>query len=115
MFSKAEQLRKTKKPKASMKNKPKITQHEKDYLQWLQSQDAKCFSCGASNGIEWHHVKRSSVDKKDHTRLIPLCGVSCHRLGKFSAHNNPKWFRETFPIEQQLEVGEKYYERFLNE
>ena len=37
-------------PKPSMKNKKKITQDDKDYLEWLQNQNYVCFVCGKLNG-----------------------------------------------------------------
>lgn len=114
MYSKESQLKHNKKKKVKKVSKNKPTAHEKKYLTWLQLQDVYCYACGKQDGIEWHHVKRSSTDKKDHTSLIPLCGNSCHRLGKYSAHGNTKWFRETFPMEEQRGIANKYYEEFLN-
>lgn len=103
------------KPKPSMKNDNSATPEERDYLQWLQLLDVPCFCCGEyGNGIEWHHVKKYSTDKKDHTSLIPLCGVKCHRTGTdLSAHGTPKKFREMFPIELQREAAGKFYEQYL--
>ena len=51
-FTKAMQLSKkriSKKP--SMKNKKKITNDEKDFLEWAKEQELRCFVCGTKNGI----------------------------------------------------------------
>ena len=104
------------KPKYSGKNKPKITNEDKEYLAWLQLQDYNCFCCGKQNGIEYHHVKENSSDRKDHTLLIPLCGVECHRLGQtLSAHGTPKKWREVFPIHKQKLAAAKIYADYLIE
>ena len=104
------------KPKPSMKNEPKITKEDKEYLEWLQTLDVPCFCCGGQNSIEWHHVKRDSSDSKNHTLLIPLCGAKCHRLGtELSAHGTPKKFREVFPIEVQKEAAKKFYAMYKAE
>lgn len=114
-YSKDKQLKKTRlKPKPSMKNKPKISSQEKRYLSWLQTQNGnvKCFVCGTNNGIEFHHIKNKSTDKKNHKKLIPLC-YEHHRTGTPSPHNTPKLFRDMFPIEEQEVVADKLFEEFL--
>jgi len=104
------------KPKFSGKTPSLLTGADRKYLRYLQSLDVVCFVCGEQNGIEWHHVKRDSTDKKDHTRLIPLCGVEHHRLGaELSAHRTPVKFRETYPVEVQMEYAAKIYENYLKE
>lgn len=114
MLSKKEQTKSNRlKPKYSSKNKKKITSEDKTYLQYLQCLDEKCIVCG-SYSIEWHHVKKNSVDKKDHTKLIPLCPMH-HRLSNdFSAHGTPKKFKEKYPIEAQNQIAEKFYNDFIN-
>jgi len=103
------------KQKARLRDsKTKPTAKDKLYLQWLQERDTTCFVCGKQNGIEWHHVKRDSTDKKNHKRLIPLCGVEHHRLGDLSPHGNPKKWRETFSMDFQNEYADEIYEEFLN-
>lgn len=114
-ITKQMQTAKNKKPKVKRVSKNKPTAHEKEYLEWLQEQDVECFACNESNNIEWHHVKRSSSDKKIHTSLIPLCGDKCHRLGRFSAHGNPSWFRNEFPMDKQKEHADTFYYQFLVE
>jgi len=84
-----------------------------EYLQWLQDQPYKCFACGKQNGIEWHHVKLNSVDKKNHKRLIPLCGVEHHRLGELSPHGNPRKWREKFSMKIQNDFADKIYQEYL--
>jgi hypothetical protein len=109
------QTAKNKKPKAKRVSKNKPTAHEQEYLEWIHTKPFFCFRCGGLNGIEWHHVKKHSSDKKNHLELIPLCGIECHRLGKESVHGNPRFFREMFPMDMQRRFAKKIYQRFLNE
>ena len=103
-------------PKPSTKNKKSITDEDKKYLEWLQEQAYPCFVCGGYNGIEWHHVKEFSSDKKNHKRLIPLCGVEHHRLGQvLSPHGTPKKWREIYSMEVQNECADSIYNDYLNE
>lgn len=131
MYSKEEQLKKNGKAKnvstfgkkkyrikkKSVKNL--VSKEDKEYLEWLHRRDGTvCFVCGKNNafdGIEWHHVKIRSSNKKDHTRLIPLCGSLHHRNGDLSPHGNAKRWRETFSLEVQLEYAEKIYNEYLGE
>jgi len=107
------------KPKPSSKNKKTITTEDKDYLEWLQNSVFPCMVCGNidhNDPIEWHHIKNNSTDKKNHKRLVPLCGKKCHRLGtELSAHSTPKLFRETYPIELQEKYADGIYRRYLEE
>lgn len=97
------------KPKYKHEKKQKITQEERDYLQWLQLETFSCVVCGTANMIEMHHVKEHSIDKKDHKRLIPLC-VEHHRLSnELSAHGTPRKFKELYPVEFQNELADKIY------
>jgi len=58
-------------------------------------------------------LKLNSSDKKNHKRLIPLCGVEHHRLGQtLSAHGTPKKWRETFSMEMQNEFADKIYKEY---
>lgn len=101
------------KPKYSSKNDSSLTVEERDFLDYLPTTDYVCFVCGQRNGIEWHHVKEFSTDKKNHFRLIPLCGVEHHRLGTvLSAHGTPKKWRETFSMELQNSFADKIYEKY---
>ena len=67
-------------------------------MTWLQGREnSVCFVCGKRNfndDLEWHHVKKSSSDEKNHFRLIPLCGSKHHRNGDLSPHGNAKRWRE---------------------
>ena len=100
--------------KKRLTKKSTITKIEKEYLEWLQNQDYPCFVCGKRNNIEWHHVKENSTDKKNHTRLIPLCGESCHRNGQIlSAHGTPVKWRETYSMEEQNHHAKKIYMDFI--
>jgi len=100
------------KPKPSMKNKPKISSQERDYLQWFAEQSHTCFICGTHYGIEGHHVKEHSTDRKDHTSLLPLC--SRHHTGPdLSPHGTPKRFREAYPMEVQRRYAAEIYKSFL--
>jgi len=115
-ITKEQQLKHNKKPKASMKNKPKITNEDKEYLQWLQElYYPRCYVCYTQANIEFHHVKKHSSDRKNHKLLIPLC-LEHHRNSKeLSAHRTPKKFRELYPIEEQKEKANKIYKEYINE
>ena len=130
MYTKEQQLYKNKVKKKSTFGKKKyrirkkslkkvITKEELDYLKWLQTKtDAVCFVCGKrdpGDDIEWHHVKYKSTDKKNHFRLIPLCGAKHHRLGFLSPHANPKVWRETFTLKQQIDYAKSIYEDYKKE
>ena len=114
-YYKEDQLKHNKKKKVKKVSKSKPTPDEQLYLDWLQEQDVQCFSCGEQKQIKWHHIKLNSSSKKNHKQLIPLCEITCHTLGKFSAHGNPVWFRDTFPMSVQEEEADKFYKEFLNE
>lgn len=96
------------------KGNTNIAANDKKYLEYLKNTSYACFVCGKHNGIEWHHVKRDSTDKKNHKRLIPLCGVEHHRLGNvLSAHGTPKKFRATFSMEFQNSYADEIYEEYI--
>jgi hypothetical protein len=103
------------KKKYSAKNKKLITAEDKKYLEWLQFQSFCCFVCGVGSGIEMHHVKKHSVDKKDHTKLIPLC-IEHHRLGSvLSAHGTPVKFMASYSFGLQCEAASVIYKDYLKE
>lgn len=127
MFTKQQQLKKNKVKKESTFGKKKsvlrkksqnLSKEEKDFLDWLQKREhTVCFVCGKRNpmdDIEWHHVKRSSSDKKNHLRLIPLCGSKHHRNGELSPHGGARRFRETFSYESQLAYAAGIHLEYLN-
>ena len=128
MYSKQEQLKKDKakkvstfgKKKSCLKKKSKkslLTKEEQDYLTWLQGREnSVCFVCGKRNfndDLEWHHVKNSSSDKKNHFRLIPLCGHLHHRNGDLSPHGNAKRWRETFSLVVQLSYAAEIHLEYI--
>lgn len=115
MYTKEQQLKKNKQPKRSNKNKPKITQEESKYLTYLASIrfKTKCFVCGTT-GVEWHHVKLKSTDRKNHTCLIPLCFLH-HHGSEISPHGTPSKWRQTYTMEEQEETARMYYRVYKNE
>jgi len=96
--------------------KPKAKKLPK-YLKWLHNQnDIVCFVCGKQNKLEAHHVKQTSSDERDDSKILMLCGEECHRNGRIlSAHGTPKKFRETFSMQQQFKYAENLHNRYLNE
>lgn len=113
---------KTPQKRIKAKSKKNIVEPiEQEFLNWLHQCEQRypCFVCGkinSSDPIEWHHVKGHSYDKKNHKRLIPLCGVEHHRLGaELSAHSTPSNFRETFPLKLQMIHAKSIYDDFLAE
>ena len=109
------------KKKSSLKKKSKkslLIKEEQDYLTWLQGREnSVCFVCGKRNfndDLEWHHVKNSSSDKKNHFRLIPLCGHLHHRNGDLSPHGNAKRWRETFSLQVQLIYAAEIHLEYLD-
>jgi hypothetical protein len=102
-------------PKPSSKNKSKITQSDKDYLEWFSLQIQPCFCCGTYADIQGHHIKNNSCDSKVHTEMLPLC-IECHTLSpKLSAHGNSVAFKEAFPIKVQRDFSSDIYNRYLRE
>lgn len=99
-------------PKPSSKNKKKITEIEREYLEWCQWQIKPCIVCGTIENIEWHHIKRDSTDRKKHTSVIPLCEKHHKGSTEFSAHGTPKLFRETYSMEFQRELGTEIFKEF---
>lgn len=107
MFTKEQQLKWNK--------KPKITNEDKKYLNWLQNQNYPCFVCYTYSKVEWHHVKNKSTDKKQHDRLIPLCDIHHRISAELSAHGNPKNWRQTFSLQEQLDYSKMIHDEYLNE
>ena len=125
MYTKEEQLKKVKKKKGFNiwekkyfeKKSQNLSKDEKDFLNWLQTREnTVCFVCGKNDfydKIEWHHVKNSSSDTKNHFRLIPLCGSKHHRNGELSPHGGARKFRETFSLESQLIYAAQIYQEYF--
>ena len=122
MYTKEEQLKKAKKKKVSTfgkknilkKKSQNLSKDEKDYLDWLQNQSYVCFVCGQQNGIEWHHVKKFSSDKKNHFRLIPLCFMHHRISNELSAHGTPRKFRDLYPLDIQNIFANNIYIAYLS-
>lgn len=102
----------TKQDQLKWNKKPKITEHERKYLAWLQTFPASCFICGSIRNIEYHHVKYKSTDRKDHTKLIPLC-TEHHKGNKLSPHGTPTLWREMITMERQEDMAESIYQIFI--
>lgn len=131
MFTKEQQLKtnKAKKEKSSFGNKPskgsfgkkaykwnnkgykrQTTDEELSYIKWLRKQSLQCLICGC-NEIELHHIKKSSTDKKNHKRLLPLCREH-HTGSKISPHGAKKLFFERYPYESQCIIADNLYKKF---
>lgn len=95
-----------------------------EFLQWVHNvARPSCFCCGReyyyiseADKMELHHIKAASSDNKDDRKVIPLCGVECHRVGTtLSAHGTPKLFREKFSMEKQESYARKLFEQYKEE
>ena len=85
---------------------------EPKYLKFLHVElQPECFICKGMNGIEMHHIKRNSTDKRIDRQVIPLC-YNHHHGSDLSPHGTPKKFRETYSIEIQKEYAEKIYRKY---
>lgn len=69
----------------------------------------RCFVCGGACE-HLHHIKLYSSDKKDHSKLLPLCQF--HHVGdELSPHGTPVKWRDRFTMEEQIVASR----RMLNE
>ena len=115
-ISKEEQLKKNKKAKPSMKNKPKILDEDRDYLKWLQeSYYPRCYICYTQKNIEFHHVKKHSSDRKNHKLLIPLCLEHHRNSNELSVHGTPRKFQRLYPISEQIERAKEIYKEYKDD
>lgn len=110
MYTKEQQLLKIK--------SPKISDIEREYLNWLQQQNHNCFVCGISSNIEMHHVtdiNRISGKRRVHSRLVPLC-ISCHRTGKNAIHVLSKeyFYKNIKSLDELLVESNRLYNDFLS-
>ena len=98
------------------KGNTKVTKLELNYLSWLNDNRDRftCIVCEC-HGVEFHHVKRDSTDKKNHKRLLPLCEKHHKSSLDFSAHGTPKKFRATYPMEFQYIMADEIYNNYLKE
>ena len=113
LTKKAQTKRNRLRPKPNSKNKPKITDEDKAYLEWLQLQTFSCMVCGTTYGIEMHHVRRDSVSERSNKRLIPLCYYHHRTSTELSAHGTPSLFRKKYPMEVQYKLADKIYNEYL--
>jgi len=86
----------------------------KEYLDWFHNQGFCCLICGNSQ-IEAHHIKNTSSDIKDDRYLLPLCEFHHKYSDHMSPHGSPKKWREAYPMDVQMAISTKLYERFKNE
>lgn len=79
----------------------------------------ECFLCGR-NGImdplERHHIF-GGINRKNSEKyelVVYLCGSRCHRLGKYSAHQNPEVanYLHCFGQEKAMEENKWSQEKF---
>lgn len=103
------------KKQSIIKAKPKAKASELSYLAWLH-EDAQMstYTCMVCNSYvqDWHHVKLSSSDKKNHKRLIPLC--KAHHIGnKLSPHGSPVLWRETYSMLQQNKLADDIFNKYV--
>ena len=98
------------------KGNKKLTEQEQSYLCWLNENrnTFSCLVCGIKP-VQFHHVKRDSTDSKNHKRLIPLCVEHHLESLEFSAHGNPKKWREAYPMDVQYRLADKIYNRYEKE
>lgn len=102
------------KEKPSIKNKKTITELDRKYLDYFANSNKACFVCETLNGVQGHHIKKFSSDKKIHSKMIPLC-IEHHVGSTLSPHGTPKLFKEKFNFTFQEEVAKMHYDKFLNE
>ena len=100
-----------KKTKRILKVKAKVSMRDLAYLDWFKKQEFGCYVCNNKH-TESHHVKRDSTDKKDHTRLLPLCREH-HHGQELSPHGTAKQWREIYPMETQHEEAKAIYTKYL--
>lgn len=90
-------------------NKSKKTHKDKQYLSWVH-QTQNCLVCSSSR-IELHHIKHWNITGRDDRYILPLCYLH-HRGSEFSPHGSPKEWEEKYPIEQQIEIADSYYQSY---
>lgn len=94
--------------------KPKVFK-DKEYLRWLHEVEQPCcLVCKSYVGVQMHHVKESSSDKRNDNEVIPLCYN--HHLGEeFSVHGTARKFKQEYPLEYQLFVADSLYFKYKRE
>ncbi len=85
------------------------------YIKWFHEvYQPPCFVCGTFLGIEFHHIKEHSTDKRIDSIAMPLCWYHHHGY-ELSPHGTPVKFREVYPMELQLKFAADMYECYLAE
>ena len=85
---------------------------EPKFLNWLHNvKQPSCFVCNISVGISMHHIKKNSTDYRNDSLMLPLC-YEHHQGTNFSVHNNPKEFKEEYPLEMQLKRALELYTEY---
>ena len=98
---------------SSNRLKPEIVKDRK-YLSWLHESGQSCMICNVEIGLEAHHVKRDSTDKRSDDSCLILCWEHHHGT-ELSPHGTPKLFREMYPIEWQKNEANKLYNQYKKE
>ena len=99
------------KPKPSAKNVTTRIITNPEYLEWFTDHHFSCIVCGTTEGIEGHHVKRDSTDRKRDDEMLPLCRE--HHHGRtLSPHGTPTLFREEFPMHVQKRLAYDYFKEW---
>ncbi len=101
-------------PKYSTKNKTDRAVKDTAYLNWFAKQAFPCYECNAYEGVEGHHIKRDSTDRKDDTLLLPLCYKHHHGTG-LSPHGTPKKWRARYPYDVQVKSANTLYDQYIKE
>ena len=65
----------------------------------------KCFFCGTTNMLDYHHIFGGSYRNKStkYGLVVPLCHFGCHQFGKDSIHNG------TTPLANERRLYLKQY------
>lgn len=130
MYTKAEQLKKTKNKKISSFGTKKYTikkkinrtperEEEKSFLSWLHNSNQRCVICG-NNKIEVHHItdiKRIKDEpRRRWNRVVCLC-VDHHRIGKEAIHVLSKdiFYENVMSFYELILKSENIYTQYLKE
>ena len=92
-----------------------------EYLAWLHKiKKPFCCLCGrhhvsseqdSLNYTEMHHIKSHDIVGRDDSKVIPLCGDTCHRIGKHSIHASKQNFALSY--DEQIRVADGLYSEYL--
>lgn len=88
---------------------------EPEYIKWFhENHQPPCFVCGTYLGIEFHHIKEHSVDKRIDSVGMPLCWEHHHGT-VLSPHGAAVKFKEVYPMEVQLKYAKNMYELYSSQ